>query len=177
MTVGFAEGVLAAGDLVAGSFARYLRRCSYKSSLALALIASSSVSANCCRSAGVRCAFVEILALRAYGFEAFLAEALTLDTLSIVDAIEVRFAECRNVSLQEIIESSIKSICQAIIDRTAVQHPIVFSHLIAGYRWTGMGTVTRWAEAGVAWHSVLANGIRAARILVGCAFVDICKGQ
>lgn len=71
-----------------------------KSRLALAMVASSSVCADRRRSAGIRKALVQIHAFGTDGLEAILTEALSFDALSIVDAIEIRFAESCHVGLK-----------------------------------------------------------------------------
>lgn len=79
-----------------------MRRGTGKSRLALAVVASSGVGADRRRPAGIGDALVHIHALGADGFEAILAEALALDALGIVDAIEIRFAERRDVGLRTV---------------------------------------------------------------------------
>lgn len=71
-----------------------------KSRLALAMIASSSVCADRCRSAGIVKALIQIHAFSTDGLEAILAEALSFDALSIVDAIEIRFTESCHIGLK-----------------------------------------------------------------------------
>lgn len=71
-----------------------------KSRLALAMIASSSVCADRCRSAGIVKALIQIYAFSTDGLEAILAEALSFDALSIIDAIEIRFTESCHVGLK-----------------------------------------------------------------------------
>lgn len=81
-----------------------MRWCTNESRLALATIASPSVRADRRGSAGIFeseiRALVEIRALGTDGFETVLAEALSLDALGIVDAIEIRLAESRHVGLR-----------------------------------------------------------------------------
>jgi len=86
-------------DTISLTFAGYVRWSTDESGLALAVITSSGIRANRRRSTGIVEAFVHIHALSAEGFEAVLAEALALDALGIVDAIEIRFAERSHVGL------------------------------------------------------------------------------
>lgn len=71
------------------TFARYVGRSTNESGLAFAMIASSRIRADCRRSARIIETFIQIDAFSTDGFEAILAEALSLDALGIVDAIEI----------------------------------------------------------------------------------------
>ena len=62
-----------------------------EASLAVALEVTLRVRANGIRSAGVRRALVQVFANGANGFETVFAEALALDALCVVHAVEVRF--------------------------------------------------------------------------------------
>lgn len=77
-----------------------MRRSTNEPGLALAVVASSAVRADRRRPAGITETLVQVHALGADGFEAILAEALPFDALGIVDAIEIRLAERRNVGLR-----------------------------------------------------------------------------
>lgn len=83
------------------TFAWNVRRRADETSLTLALVTTLYVGTNGRRSARVRRAFVHVLADCADGFEAVLAETLALDALGIVDAVKVRFTQCRYVGLQQ----------------------------------------------------------------------------
>lgn len=143
MTVGLAKGMFTASYFIAWCFARYMGRSANKTRLAFAMVASSSVGADRRRSTRIGKALVEIHAFGTNGFETILAEALSLDALGIVDAIEIRFAESRHIGL-------IARDCRA-----------------------GAGTVPRRAEAIVTRLLVLANRISTTRILQSRTLVDV----
>lgn len=71
-----------------------------ESGLAFAVVASSGVRADRRGSTGISETLVQIHAFGADRLEAVLAEALPLDALGIVDAIEIRLAEGRHVGLK-----------------------------------------------------------------------------
>lgn len=64
------------------------------------MVASPGICADRRRPAGISKALVQIHTLGTNGFEAIFAEALPFDALGIVDAIEIRLAERRNVGLR-----------------------------------------------------------------------------
>lgn len=67
------------------------------------MITSPNVAANRRRPTGIGKTLVDVRTLSRNCFESILTETLSLDTFSVVHAVEVRFAEGGNVGLKDII--------------------------------------------------------------------------
>lgn len=100
VTISFAESMFPTGDFVARSFASDVRRCPDESCFTFAVITSSCVSTDRCRSTRIVQTLVHVFALGCHRLETIFTETLSLDALGIVNAIEISFAEGRHVGLQ-----------------------------------------------------------------------------
>lgn len=77
-----------------------MRRSSNETGLAFAMVTSSSIAADRCRSTRVRKTLVDVHAFSCNSLEPVLAEALAFYALGIVHTVEVRFAKRSHVGLQ-----------------------------------------------------------------------------
>lgn len=143
--IGFAVGMVSAPDIFAGLLAGHSRGTAHIAGLAVTAVGSGSVQAlrvgttDVCMGA----ALIDVHTTSSNRLEAVQAEALILDALCVVGAIEVAGAEDVDV------------------------------HLLAGHLGIGFAIVTLRALAIVTRRGILAHGMLSTRLIQGRALVNV----